>query len=223
LLWDACKKRKSVRAQQQQQPTTTTGQLSCNQSCRTLSKQVGVAMQCNAMLCKTRWISKRVRCNTNTVIIAASETTTTTHQQITTKMKMLLMTCSLQARQAWTASVYNIQLKIKIKFKPLCWRSFVLILLTSMLTQFRVRRLIIGSSFHVRVRPKSCKKVTSSLPVVQNLRYKLRATMTHLAVNILACQCRIYTKSPAMALPLPKEACPHQKRLLNWADWNTTR
>jgi hypothetical protein len=40
--------RKSVRAQQQQQSTTTTG-LSCNQSRRTRSKQVGVAMQCNAI------------------------------------------------------------------------------------------------------------------------------------------------------------------------------
>jgi hypothetical protein len=77
---------------------------------------------------------------------------------------------------------------------------------------------ISGSSFYVRVCPKSCKKVTSSLPVVQNLRYLSRATMTHLAVNILACQCPIYTKSPAMALPLPKEACPHQKRWLNWSD-----
>jgi hypothetical protein len=61
--------------------------------------------------------------------------------------------------------------------------------------------------------PKSCKNVTSSLPVGQNLRYVLRATMTPLAVNILACQYRIYTKPPAMALPLPKEACPLQKCL----------
>ncbi len=66
------------------------------------------------------------------------------------------------------------------------------------------RSIIIGS--------KSYKKVIyhSSLPVVLNLRYVSRATMTHLAVNILACQCRIYTKPPAFYPKKPaysKSAC----------------